>query len=59
MKVSTVLTKIEDMDGVLDRAEENRPDPAWYKVNYNDMIIIRTMFREYKDILLSLEIEED
>ena len=64
MIVREVLATIETMDGVLDRAILKEADGSQYKhdcyiVHISDMCTIRSIFHEYKNILLDLKIEEE
>lgn len=64
MTVRDVVITIESMDGVLDRAVLKEADESQYKhdcyiVQLSDMCIIRSIFDEYKNLLLGLGIKEE
>ena len=59
MKVRNVLDDIEDMEGVLNRIKINEDNPSYYEIWYNDMNILREIFRHYKNMLCDLDIKEE
>ncbi len=63
MTVREVLTTIKAMDEVLDGvvfkvADESQCKHDCYIVQVPDMCTIRSIFHEYKNLLLNLEIKE-
>ena len=64
MTVREVLTTVEAMNDVLDRAvfkvaDESQCKHDCYIVQVPDMCTIRSIFRDYKNLLLDLEIKEE
>ena len=62
MTVGTVLDKIESMNGIMNRARENKivheSDRVVYEISTNDFYSICAIFNQYKELLCKMEVEE-